>query len=232
MTHATESTPAAERSSLTITMTVLTVGTAALAGVMLGRGLTTWLEAISFVTGAICVWLTVRESVWNFPIGMANVATFFFVFLRARLYSDMGLQVVYFALGAIGWYLWLFGGANRTPLRITRTPAKRSVYVSMTGVTIFVALFALMRHVGGASPLWDALTTAICLCAQWLTDRKHVESWLLWIMADVIYVPLYASRELYLTALLYSVFLVMATMGYFEWRRTFIESRARGFEVA
>src|SRR5262245_21661144 len=87
----------------------------------MGRGgAASWLEAVSFVTGAACVWLTVRENVWNFPIGLVNVATFGFVFLRAGLFADAGLQVVYLLLCARGWYLWLHGGRDGTRLHVTR----------------------------------------------------------------------------------------------------------------
>lgn len=208
-----------------LALAALTAGTAVLAGVLLWRGLTTWLEAVSFVTGGACVWLTVRESVWNFPIGMANVAAFFVVFLRAKLYADAGLQIVYFALGGIGWYLWLFGGAGRTPLRITRTPPLRAVAVGVTMLWLWVGLWGLLRYLNGGSPGWDALTTAISLGAQWLLDRKHLESWLLWIAADVIYVPLYLSKGLYLTSALYAVFLGMAVVGLFGWRRAWLDLR-------
>lgn len=197
----------------------LTFVATALAGVLLARGLTTWLEAVSVVTGAVCVWLTVRESVWNFPLGMVNVATFFVVFGRAGLYADAGLQVVYFVLAAIGWYLWRFGGAGRTPLRVADAPHARRVGVSVCVLASWAALFTLLRATGGASPVFDGLTTAMSLGAQWLTDRKNWESWVLWIVVDAIYVPLYASKGLYLTAALYAVFLVMATLGLLRWRR-------------
>src|SRR3954469_24678010 len=88
-------------------LAALTLATCVAAGVMLRLGQTTVLEAVSFVTGAVCVWLTVKESVWNFPVSMANVAAFLFVFARAGLYADAGLQVVYFLLSAAGWYWWL-----------------------------------------------------------------------------------------------------------------------------
>ena len=71
---------------------------------------------------------------------------------------------------------------------------------------------------GGSASFFDALTTSISLCAQWMLNRKYVESWYAWIAADLIYIPLYAYKELYLTAGLYAVFLVMATMGLFHWR--------------
>lgn len=196
----------------------LTLGATALAAALLARGLTTPLEAVGFATGALCVWLTVRESVWNFPIGMANVAVLLVVFVRVRLYADAGLQVLYFALGAIGWYLWLFGGAGRRPLRVTGTPARGRIATGVAVALMWAALVALLRATGGSSPLWDGLTTALSLAAQWLTDRKRWECWLLWITVDVIYVPLYASKGLYLTATLFAVFLVMACVGLRRWR--------------
>ena len=70
-------------------------------------------ETLGFVTGAACVYLVVRQSVWNFPLGVANNIFFLFLFVDARLYGDAGLQVVYVALGFQGWYYWLYGGQNR-----------------------------------------------------------------------------------------------------------------------
>ena len=77
-----------------------------------------------------------------------------------------------------------------------------------------------LRHLGGSASFFDALTTSISLCAQWMLNRKQVESWYAWIAADVVYIPLYAYKELYLTAALYTVFLVMATLGLLRWRAT------------
>src|SRR4051812_37896734 len=93
---------------------ILSACSTAVAAIMFFRGLASWLEAISFVTGAICVWLTVRESAWNFPIGLVNVATSAVVYFETRLFADAGLQIVYVVLTLIGWYMWLFGGQRRT----------------------------------------------------------------------------------------------------------------------
>jgi nicotinamide mononucleotide transporter len=222
---AAPTTPPARPRSGTAPLAALTAGAASLAGLLLYHGLTTWLEAASFVTGALCVWLTVRQSIWNFPVGMLNVATFAVVFFRARLFADAGLQVAFFVLGAVGWYLWLYGGARHTPLRVTRTPPRRARNVSLAVAILWASLWLLLRQAGGASPAFDSLTTALCLGAQWLLDRKHLENWLLWITVDIIYVPLYLSRGLYLTAALYAVFLCMATIGFTQWRRAYLADR-------
>ncbi|QDV74979.1 Nicotinamide riboside transporter PnuC [Botrimarina mediterranea] len=180
-------------------------------------GAASWLEATSFVTGAACVWLTVKENVWNFPIGLVNVTTFSVVFFQARLYADAGLQIVYFALGVAGWMMWLHGGANRSPLKVTRAPLVECVLSAVFVSLGTIALWSLLTNVGGSASFWDALTTSLSLASQWLLNRKRVESWLGWILVDVIYVPLYLCKELYLTALLYAVFLAMAVVGLKAW---------------
>lgn len=175
-------------------------------------------EAWGFATGGLCVWLVVREHLWNWPIGLANNVCFFVLFWQSRLYADMGLQVVYFALGAYGWLNWIYGGDNRTPLKISRT--RRTEWFALLGAIPLgtLALQQVLLKLNGAAPFWDSLTTVISLGAQYLLCRKRLENWYLWIAADIIYVPLYFSRELPLTAVLYAVFLGMCLLGLRAWR--------------
>ncbi len=175
------------------------------------------LECASFITGALCVWLTVKQSIWNFPLGLINVATFCIVFFQSRLFADASLQVVYFALGVVGWYLWLYGGANRTPLKVARASAWELSLVCGFVAFSTLGLWKVLTTVGGSVSFWDAATTSISLGAQWLLNRKRLESWIGWIIVDVIYVPLYIYKELYLTAILYALFLLMAVMGLRAW---------------
>jgi nicotinamide mononucleotide transporter len=219
-------TPSRTRETTILGSLTAVVAVLALAGAL--SGLSTWLEAASVVTGAVCVWLTVRENVWNFPLGLVNVACFCVLFFGARLYADAGLQVVYFVLGLIGWRLWLRGGERGTALRVSRAGAAHLRILAGGGAVVTLILWATLRHVGGSASFFDALTTTISLCAQWLLNRKHVESWYFWIAADLIYVPLYLYKGLHLTAALYTVFLVMATMGLLRWTATW---RAEGGET-
>jgi nicotinamide mononucleotide transporter len=216
----------------TLILAGLTLATSVLAGVMAQRGLATWLEAASFVTGAVCVWLTVKENVWNFPIGLVNVATFCVVFYRSRLFADAGLQVVYFVLGMIGWYLWVYGGERKTELKITLASVAERWITMACAAAMTIVLWRVLR-LAGSAPFWDALTSSISLAAQWLLNKKRLENWIGWIVVDVIYVPLYLYKGLYLTAILYGVFLVMAVMGYFQWRATWRKEREekRGIDV-
>jgi nicotinamide mononucleotide transporter len=191
-------------------LALLTIIVSAIAIAMAIGHLASWLEAFSFVTGALCVWLTVKESVWNFPIGLINV----------RLFADAGLQIVYFVLGVIGWWMWLYGGENLTRLIVSRaTAGELAIMIVLAAAGTFV-MWRLLQPLSGAASFWDALTTSISLVSQWLLNRKRLENWMGWILVDAIYVPLYAYKHLYLTAFLYAIFLLMATMGFRAWRES------------
>jgi nicotinamide mononucleotide transporter len=185
----------------------------------LGHDAVSYAEISGFATGAACVWLTVRNRISNFPVGIANSAFFLVLFLAARLYADAGLQVVYIVLGFIGWWQWLYGGAARSSRRIERA-TRSSLALCLVFVTATTwGLTALLRTVNDVAPLWDALTTALSLAAQYLLNVKKIETWFFWIAADVVYIPLYATKRLDLTAIVYVLFLLMCLRGLVEWRR-------------
>jgi len=177
-------------------------------------------EVLGFVTGGWCVWLLVEENVWNWPIGIANNAFYVVVFWRARLFADMSLQVVYIVLSVIGWYLWLHGGTGHGRLRVQRTHRREGLAIAASVVVMTAAGTAFLRTVRDAAPFLDALTTSVSLAAQYMLTRKLIENWHLWIAVDVVYVGLYASRALPLTAVLYAIFLTMCVVGLREWRRS------------
>lgn len=180
----------------------------------------TMTEVLAFISGVVTVWLVVKENIWNWPIGILNSAFFVAVFWNARLFADMGLQVVYIVLGILGWYWWLKGGKNRTALTISRTSwLTWAVLATLTTLTTYGATIYL-RSVNDAAPFWDALTTVLSLVAQYLLTKKKIENWLVWITADVIYIALYFYKDLYLTSGLYIIFLLMCVAGWRAWKKT------------
>lgn len=183
-------------------------------------------EAWGFATGGVCVWLVVREHMWNWPIGLANNVFFFALFFQSRLYADMGLQVIYFGLGAYGWFNWMHGGEKRTALTVSRTTRTEWVAIIVMIPLCTWGLRAVLVALSGAAPFWDSLTTVVSLAAQYLLCRKRLENWYLWIAADLVYVPLYLARELPLTAALYGVFLLMCLIGVREWSRSWRSQKA------
>ncbi|MGW4293373.1 nicotinamide riboside transporter PnuC [Micromonospora chersina] len=185
---------------------------------VLGAG-TTWAELLGFATGVVNVWLVARQHIANWPIGIANVLLLMLLFWTAGLYADAGLQVVYVLLGLYGWWHWLFGGERRSRLTVARTSRREWWALGVAGVVLTVGLWALLdRATDSTVPLADALTTALSLLATYGQTRKLVESWWLWIVADLVYIPLYAYKGLWLTGGLYLVFLALCVVGLREWR--------------
>lgn len=177
-------------------------------------------EIAGFVTGAAAVWLAVKQNPWTWPAGIANAVVFFVLFWRARLYGDMALQLLFFTLCALGWYRWLFGGAGHGTLRVSRLTGRGAIACVTAGVLATAAFAPYLRSVGDASPWLDATTTVMSVEAQYLMTKKIFEHWYVWIAADVLYIWLYAERELYLTSVLYVIFLTMCIAGLAEWRRS------------
>ncbi len=185
-------------------------------------------ETLGFVTGAACVYLVVQQNIWNFPLGIANNIFFLVLFSQSRLFGDAALQIVYIALGIQGWYQWLRGGANRTSLKISKISIRLFLIVCAVIPFATWGLVILLRAISGAAPVPDALTTVLSLAAQFLLNRKVLENWWFWIVADVIYIYLYLIRGLHLTAVLYGIFLCLCIAGFLTWRRS--EKQAEGAE--
>ena len=181
-----------------------------------------WLEPVGVGTGIICVYLQIRENIWNWPIALINVSVYFVVFRESKLYADMGLQVIYFVLSLYGWYEWLYGGKNKSELKISRANLRMAVTltaIGIVGVAVLGTIFA--RHTDAALPYVDSATATTSLIAQWMITRKILENWLVWIAVNVVYVGMFIFKHLYPTAGLYAVFFVLAVMGYFQWRSAF-----------
>ena len=180
------------------------------------------LEWIAALAGAVSVYLSARENIWSWPTAIVNVGLYIIVFRRAGLYSDMGLQVVYLALSIYGWYQWLYGGANRTELTVSRATAREWLIVTPIVLVFWIALARYTATLPGvALPSLDAGLATVSLVAQWMMTRKIIENWMLWIVADIIYVPMYVYKGLPVTAVLYAVFLVLAVVGLRSWSRSY-----------
>ncbi|ORJ93196.1 nicotinamide mononucleotide transporter [Prescottella equi] len=181
---------------------------------------TSWAEVLGFVTGAWCVWLVGRQSVWNWPIGIANNLVWILLFATAGLFADSALQVVYIALAVWGWRNWVQGRAGDT-LPVTGTTGTEWMWLAGAGIAGTGALMLLLDTATSSTvPFWDAVTTVLSLLATWGQATKRWESWLLWIAADLIYIPLYLHKGLTLTALLYAGFLLLCVRGLLAWRRS------------
>jgi nicotinamide mononucleotide transporter len=180
---------------------------------------TTWAELLGFATGLVNVALLVRQHILNWPLGILNVLLLMVVFWSAGLYADASLQIVYVILGLYGWWAWLYGGERHSRLVVRRTTAREWLALAGAGVLLTAGLWLFLdRLTGSTVPLADAATTALSLLATYGQTRKLVENWWLWIAADLIYIPLYGYKDLWLTAILYVAFLALCILGLRSWR--------------
>ncbi|MFD7227082.1 nicotinamide riboside transporter PnuC [Streptomyces sp. NPDC059881] len=192
-----------------------------------------WTEVLGFGSGALCVWLVARQHIANWPLGIANNVFFVLLFTQAGLYADAGLQVVFIALAVYGWWAWTHGGGpGSDALPVRRTTRTEWTWLLTAGAVGTLGLTLLLdRATDSTVPFWDALTTALSLMATYGQCRKRLESWWLWIAADVVYVPLYAYKELYLTSLLYLGFMTLCVLGLRGWTRELTVRQSRLVEV-
>jgi nicotinamide mononucleotide transporter len=191
-----------------------------------------WTEILGFITGAVCVWLLVRQNIWTWPVGIANNVFFIVLFWRSQIYGDMALQFFYIAISIYGWWNWLHGGSAHSELRTQRTSMGWAAALTViTAFGTFILMALLRAYTNSSVPFLDALTTALSLTAQYMQSRKLMENWLVWITADLFYIYLYVIKGLYVTTLLYAIFLVMCIVGWTQWRRAYSREHALPLEV-
>lgn len=177
-------------------------------------------EIAGFLTGLGCVWLVVRQHIGNFPLGIISCACFFILFLQQHLFGEATLQVLFIVLGFYGWAQWLHRRQDTAMPAVTRIPQNEARLILLAFVPTTAILWWVLVTLSGSAPLIDALVTALSLVAQWLLNRKHIENWLVWMVVDVLTIGLGISREMYLVAALYLIFLGMCLAGWYQWRQS------------
>jgi nicotinamide mononucleotide transporter len=179
-----------------------------------------WFELLAALTGFVCVYLNAKENVWGWPISIVSAFCYIFIFYEDTFYADMVLQGFFIAVGCYGWYAWLYGGDRQDTLEVTRISRGLAVLAGVIGV-VFSALVAylLSTQTDAQQPVIDSTLTVFSLIAQYLLARKILENWLIWIGVDIFYVPVFLGRGRYVTAALYFTYLVLAVMGYVQWRK-------------
>jgi nicotinamide mononucleotide transporter len=192
------------------------------------QGVDLW-EATGLVTGVLCVWLLIRQNVWNFPIGLVFSVVSMVVLFRSRLYAELPENAYYAVMNAYGWWYWL---ARRDPVTRAELPVTHvEPRTALLLAAIFVAATGTMgtllaTRTDAALPYIDSATAVASFIAMWLTARKHIENWYLWFVVDIARTAIYLARDVELYALLYAIYLVMAVMGWWAWRRTMLQRRA------
>lgn len=167
------------------------------------------------------MFLLTREKIIAWPFGIVTVSIYVYIFFASKLYSDAILHVIYFFLNIYGWYNWSRRHQNDPDVLITR--------LTTSGIILSTALILLgtlawgtfmSKNTDASFPYYDAYITVASLCAQYLLAQKKLDNWIIWILVDLVAIPIYLFKDLYFTSGLYFVYLLLCISGFLQWRRT------------
>jgi nicotinamide mononucleotide transporter len=188
--------------------------------VFLGAAVT-WLEIVAFALAIAMVVCNMRVNVLGWPLAIASSLLYFLLFWKSRLYGDASLQLFFVAVAGWGWWQWLRGTDEAGQALKVRTLGRRGRWIAIAALAVAWPLTGLFlrRFTDTDVPWWDAFPTAGSVLGQWLLGRKYVENWPAWIVVNVVGVALFAYKGLWLTVLLYAVFVALSFAGWQAWRR-------------
>lgn len=182
------------------------------------------LELTGLVSGLLCVVLLVKENIWAWPIGLVYATVSVFIFFDERLFASMLESLYYIIMNAYGWYFWLRGSGDRKPddeLKVIRMPRRAwAPLMSIIFIGGFLVGLLLENYTSAALPFWDGGAMWMAFVAMWMSARKWLENWALWLMVDVVKTGVYLIQGIELYAVLYLVYIAMAFWGWRTWQKS------------
>lgn len=190
-------------------------------GIINGVIQTSAIEWIAVICGVASVLYSMRENILVYPTGIVSVVIYVYLAFQYKLYADMGVNGYYFIMSVYGWYYWTNTDGEKEQVSVTLNSVKENLYsLGILLGSFLVLALALKNFTDSDVPIWDATTTAFAILGMWLMARKKLENWIAWIITDLISIPLYFYKGLILTSFQFVIFTVLATMGYFAWRKS------------
>ena len=181
-------------------------------------------ELIGAASGLLCVWLIIRENIWNWPVGLAYALVSLLVFYKARLYSDLVLHVFYVFMNGYGWYYWLRGAGARGSegrLVVARLSMRSASLLGVATLIGIIAMGWLFDYYTDADlAYWDSTTTVMSFAAMWMAAHKYIENWFVWLVVDVLATGIYIFKGIWPYAVLYGLYIPMAVWGWMAWSRS------------
>ncbi|MBK9163886.1 MAG: nicotinamide mononucleotide transporter [Acidobacteria bacterium] len=182
------------------------------------------LELSANIFNLISVFLANRNDVNTWWVGIIGTVLFAFLFFEVKLYADVTLQIFFVGTSIYGWWNWKRGGDTKVELPITRIRPRSLVCFLIISLLVLGVYGSLLLYLTDASyPFIDSVVLVFSVLAQLLLMSRKLETWYFWILVDIVAVPLFASKGLYLTSSIYFIFLVNAVFGLMNWRRIYVE---------
>ncbi len=183
------------------------------------KNISMWeIYAVIFALGYLV--LAIRQNIWCWVCGFISTSIYLVLFWRVSLLSESLLQIFYLVLSVYGWYQWL-GGRAHIEKKIIIWPLKKHVIVILlTGLIALIVGYLMDVYTGAKSPYLDAATSCFAIVTTYMVTLKVLENWVYWIVIDTASLYLYSSRQLYLTVLLFVLYIILSFLGYRVWKRS------------
>ena len=178
-----------------------------------------WVELAGFITTAVGIWLTTKRLLISWPIILAADVFYLVVFYRARLLSDALLQIFFIVFTLYGWWNWWRGVREEGEVRVVPLALPSMLIAVAAGIAGSFVVGEITKRLNAALPYLDAALMSFSLVGSWWQARKHIAAWWLWIVVDLLYIYEYISKDLWLTAVLYAVLVLLAVLGLCDWSR-------------
>ena len=186
------------------------------------------LELIAVVSGIVSVWLAKKESVLLYPIGSLSVIIWFYLCYNSNLFGQSLVNFFFLIMNIYGWYNWLRKKEDNSNFVNVSSNSFRDNLISIGAVVLLIPIlyFGLKPFQAADNSLFFVLVemfiTAMNFVAMWLMAWKRIENWIFWIISDILCIPLFVYNEYYLSVVQFVFFIVIAFMGYYQWKKQLI----------
>ena len=179
----------------------------------------TWLEIGAFVLSLWMVLANMRVQLIAWPLAIVSSLAYLLLFAHSKLYGEAGLQVLFVVVAGWGWWQWRYGRqADGAALKVRYLSTRARWLLAAATLAAWPLLGLLLLRVTDTDvPFWDALPTAGSVAGQWLLGRQYVETWPVWVAVNAVSIALFAYKGLWLTVVLYALFLLLALVGWRAW---------------
>jgi nicotinamide mononucleotide transporter len=181
------------------------------------------LEITAVLFGLLSVWYAKKDNIWVFPTGIINTAIYVYLLWKWSLLGDMMINFYYVLMSVYGWYHWTRTKNDTVQFPISRmtvSEKKWSVIIFLLTILFVVAVYTFFDKFTHWTSYVDTLVTGIFFVGMWLMARRKVENWILWILGDIISIPMYFAKGYTFTSIQYFIFTIIAVFGYIEWKKT------------
>lgn len=181
-----------------------------------------YIELIAASLTLLCVYLTAKRHIFSWPVGLLAVSFYIIVFIDAKLYADLLLQIFFIVQGVIGWIEW-----NRNKevkesyiIKVERLTKSETYLYSISAFFSYIVVAQLFNtYTDAALPFVDSFCAIMSLLANFLLVKRKIESWKVWMLVDCVYISLFFYKGLFISSMLYFILLILAIKGYYEWKK-------------